>query len=66
MTFMFGRVFTPQNKTFSNQNKGPHLGTRYNLGLPPTQLQSPPGLLHFLARESQPKPSFATGILGGG
>ena len=36
------------------------------LGLSPCPgFQSPPGLLLFLARDPETKPSFATGILGG-
>ena len=40
----------------------------YGLGLPPTQYCNShhQDFFTFLGRESQPKPSFATGILGGG
>ena len=36
------------------------------LGLPPTQDSSHHQDYYIFSRESQPKPSFATGILGGG
>ena len=38
----------------------------YNLGLPPTQDSSDHQDYYIFSREFQPKPSFATGILGGG
>ncbi len=38
----------------------------YQLGLPPTQDSSHHQDCHIFSRESQAKPSFATGILGGG
>ena len=39
---------------------------QYTLGLPPTQDASHHQDYYIFSRESQPKPSFNTGILGGG
>ena len=39
---------------------------QYILGLPPTQDSSHHQDYYIFSGESQPKPSFATGILGGG
>ncbi len=38
----------------------------FTLGLPPTQDSSHHDDYYIFSRESQPKPPFATGILGGG
>ncbi len=46
-----------------NMSKG---GAVYLRSTPHPGFQSPPGLWTIFSRESQPKPSFVTGILGGG
>ncbi len=50
-----------------HEDKVPSFLGTYQLGTTPHPgFQSPPGLWHFVGRESRTKPLFATGILGGG
>ena len=54
-------------KTFSFQkNANKKRLDLYNLGCPPAQNSSDHQIYYIFSRESQAKPSFVTGILGGG
>ena len=62
------RGYILANHGQTHQDFTDQLTRRYHLELPPhpVTVKSSPGLWTILSRESQPKPSFLTGILGGG